>query len=812
MLFTNACPAASRPSTFVLFALLVALLSLVHSAAALPTIRLAPAASPFEPLFRRASAQVGPAGSLERLRLRRSLNEVFHGRRNAEVVDMKRDLPGPIGAVAADERTAAPVANPKAKRSGSRTLERRALGLPAIVPNPKTKRSSVATVAERDNVTVVNPKTRRAAFPASPVNLRRRSAGLPAVVANSKKRSIDLKKRAVIEATISVSPSKAAKQSLWEAVKRALIGSPRDAPLDLERRASSDSTFSSSPTRVGTVKIIPNPKAASFSGGSASPSSSVASSTATTPATTTTAQPTTTSRATSASSSASSSRPTTTSAAPAATGWPTSGGPIAGGYYPDWVEDIMPPEALNYKMFDLINYAFAVPTSDYLVEIPSYSSNILKRVVKYAHGNNTKVNLAVGGWSDSVYFSGAVATSSRRTKFVQSIVNLVNQYNLDGVDIDWEYPGTSGADGNQISSSDTANLLKFLTELRAAMPTKLLSTCTTHQAYIGADGSPLTDVSAFAKVLDHILVMNYDVWGASSTPGPNAPLRDDCSGSLQPNANMQSSINSWTKAGMPASKILMGIPAYGYVSSSTAKSLIHKRDTVPTTGLSNRHLANMRREERYMSEGHRWYLDGQAKAAARRRARRAEKRAERQRETASLAKRGSVIVCPNNHSGKPCAGVTDQNIADIDWNPLASGGTGGGAGSSTGGDSGVFVPGTGPGKVGTGSLSGLEGNQIQFVDLINYGVLVKDSETLEWVGTNGYTRQWDTCSSTPYLYDTSRKVVITYDDPHSLGLKGQLAVSNSIGGMLMWDLSGDTKDFQLTQSYRSSMGLAPLGV
>lgn len=208
---------------------------------------------------------------------------------------------------------------------------------------------------------------------------------------------------------------------------------------------------------------------------------------------------------------------------------------------------------------------------------------------------------------------------------------------------------------------------------------------------------------------------------------------------------MASAVAKWTAAGMPASKIIMGVPAYGYISASTATSLVHKRDNIPTTGLSNRHLANLVHKERNLSAGHRWYLEGQRKAAGRRRARRALKRQARQAQTEVLAKRGSVVVCPNNHSGKPCEGVTGQNISDINWNPLVTN-----TSTSTNTTDGVFNPGSGPGKVGKGDLSGLEGNQIQFVDLINYGVIVKDSSN-NWVGTNGYTRVWDSCSSTVRL-------------------------------------------------------------
>ncbi|GAA6001318.1 glycoside hydrolase family 18 protein [Rhodotorula paludigena] len=850
MLFTSPFRAASRPTTLLPFVLLAALALFAQTVSALPTAR---APSPYEPFFRRASPQVGPNGSVERLRLRRSLNDNFHGRRNSEVANLKRELPGPIGSV---EASAVVIVNPKAKRANvpsTRTLERRALGLPAFVPNPKTKRSYAP---------VANPKAKRDAVPtpsASAQVLRRRAAGLPAVASNPKKRWLDLKKRAVVGASISVTPSqkKVAKRSLLDRVKRFLAGvQPIVAPSDLTRRAESDATFTNSTARIGTVRIIPNPKSPSFSGG-ASTSSTVPSATTTTSSaaptatqvtcaltadcsnagpipdyanrycnsgvcswrcrsgftntgtgcTLTSAAPTSSSVLTTSAASTrsitSTATTTTTSSAPSATA--TSHGMLAAGYYPYWVEDTMPPEDVDWSLYDIINYSFALPTSDYSVDIPDWVVGNLQRTVRLAHAVGTKVVIAVGGWSDSVYFSGAVSTASRRQRFVQAIVDMVNQYDLDGVDIDWEYPGTNGAAGNEVSSSDTANLLLMLQLLRQSLPNAILSTCTTQRAYIGANGSPVADVSSFANVLDHILVMNYDVWGASSTPGPNAPLRNDCPNSLQPDANMQSAINAWTNAGMPASKILMGVPAYGYVSSSSATTLIHKRDSIPSTGLANRGLANLRHEERYMSEGHKWYLDGMTKMKARQRARRAAKRQERKRQTEALAATGSVIICPGNHSGKPCPGVTGQNISEIDWNPLA--GSGGGSGPTTGPD-GVFVPGTGPGKVGTGNVSGLAGNQIQFVDMINYGVIVKSSTTLEFVGTNGYTRAWDDCSSTPYLYDTSRKVVITYDDPGSLALKGELAVQNGIAGIGMWDISGDTADFQLTRAWRAGLGLS----
>lgn len=52
---------------------------------------------------------------------------------------------------------------------------------------------------------------------------------------------------------------------------------------------------------------------------------------------------------------------------------------------------------------------------------------------------------------------------------------------------------------------------------------------------------------------------------AQQPPGPNAPLSNGCRNSSQPNGNAASAFNAWTSAGFTASKIVLGVPAYGYV-------------------------------------------------------------------------------------------------------------------------------------------------------------------------------------------------------------------------------------------------------
>lgn len=150
----------------------------------------------------------------------------------------------------------------------------------------------------------------------------------------------------------------------------------------------------------------------------------------------------------------------------------------------------------------------------------------------------------------------------------------------------WEYPNHQGIGCNAISPNDTSNLLAFLQELRQTPVGKklILSAAVSLTPFAGADGTPSADISGFAKVLDFIEVMDYDVWGSWSTAvGPNAPLNDTCAPSpAGQQGSAVSAVKAWTAAGMPASQIVLGVPSYGH-SFSVAPSDAFGTNSTNTT-------------------------------------------------------------------------------------------------------------------------------------------------------------------------------------------------------------------------------------
>ena len=107
-------------------------------------------------------------------------------------------------------------------------------------------------------------------------------------------------------------------------------------------------------------------------------------------------------------------------------------------------------------------------------------------------------------------------TDGNRKKFASNVLDAYNRFSLDGIDIDWEYPGQQGNAGNGVSPSDTENLLLFLQLLRGMLPPSAkMSAATQTVPFADSNGRPLQDLSEFARVLDWVVLMNYDVWGCA---------------------------------------------------------------------------------------------------------------------------------------------------------------------------------------------------------------------------------------------------------------------------------------------------------
>ncbi|MCF6689329.1 glycoside hydrolase family 18 protein [Raoultella terrigena] len=174
-----------------------------------------------------------------------------------------------------------------------------------------------------------------------------------------------------------------------------------------------------------------------------------------------------------------------------------------------------------------------------------------------------KVLLSVGGWG-ARGFSGAAASEESRATFISSAQEIVAQYGLDGIDLDWEYP-VNGAWGLVASlPADRDNFTALLKELRGAFSHKKLVTIA-----VGANAeSPKSwvDVKAIAPLLDYINLMTYDM--AYGTQYFNSNLYDSTRWPTVAAADKYSAdfvVNNYLAAGLKPSQMNLGIGFYGRV-------------------------------------------------------------------------------------------------------------------------------------------------------------------------------------------------------------------------------------------------------
>ena len=267
------------------------------------------------------------------------------------------------------------------------------------------------------------------------------------------------------------------------------------------------------------------------------------------------------------------------------------------GYYAGWTAPKFPPTAANIDAtaITVINYAFldicwngrhGHPESGGLapcIDAEGRPAPLPDGALSLGNGALDPANLAalrelrkaspglrlvgsVGGWTWSNRFSDMAASPAARRSFVESTVAFLRHHALDGIDLDWEYPGEIGvpcpAGDTCQRAADKRNFVALARELRAALDG---AGADDRKRYLftiaaGADDKFVFDggggagwLRDLAASLDWINVMTYDYHGSwSNVSGLNAPFD-----------KVDATVMRYLEVGIPASKLTLGLPFYG---------------------------------------------------------------------------------------------------------------------------------------------------------------------------------------------------------------------------------------------------------
>lgn len=292
-----------------------------------------------------------------------------------------------------------------------------------------------------------------------------------------------------------------------------------------------------------------------------------------------------------------------------------TGETIVSAYYENWSQyrpasggrQVFFPNLIDPAILTDLNYAFAIfgyvtksidpnnphLTGDYTVQPIEWNdqSVLYSQVQDLKKINpNLRTHLSIGGWSfndpndpngigEYTYklFSDMASTSAGRAQFIQSATTYAKQWGFNGVDIDWEYPGDLTRGGKE---EDFDNFLELLKELYAACQAASLKLSIASAAIVPSGvpqsyrDNPATYFQWLAKCaesIDYFNIMCYDYHGSFDVPqltGVNAPLNRD----TNPDSTLfvEMTLNNYINNGVPAGKMVLGMPIYGHSYSGVA--------------------------------------------------------------------------------------------------------------------------------------------------------------------------------------------------------------------------------------------------
>jgi chitinase len=259
------------------------------------------------------------------------------------------------------------------------------------------------------------------------------------------------------------------------------------------------------------------------------------------------------------------------------------------GYVPGFRGDLGDLK-IDAKKLTHINYAF-VNVKDsmaWLTNLETDTVNFRKLNALKKENPALKILISIGGWGWSENFSDAVLTASSRKKFAQTSVAIVEQNKLDGVDIDWEYPGFKGED-NVFRLEDRENFTLMFEALRKELD---ILTAKTGKKYLLTTAVPdftdfldKTEMDKAAEYMDYVNLMTYDFnVSAGDTVGHHSNLYHSAN---YKGRSTDRGVREYIARGVPARKLVVGIPFYGrswFMRNADNRGINRVADSVTRAG------------------------------------------------------------------------------------------------------------------------------------------------------------------------------------------------------------------------------------
>jgi len=222
------------------------------------------------------------------------------------------------------------------------------------------------------------------------------------------------------------------------------------------------------------------------------------------------------------------------------------------GYMPEWRYEGADFDRLFDHLSHLILFSLEMtPKGDIIALDRLPRPELMEQAKAAAKNKNKKLMICFGGNGRSGGFSVMVRNGKNRKRFIDNLVALVQKYNFDGVDYNWEYPGYRMGRGYMDEKEilkDYEGLEKLLRETRTALG---LEKVISMAYYPDSKQESLINLVGADKIVDLIHSMSYDQGGPNHSTKELALM----------------TIEQASSAGLPMHKLCLGVPFYGRMAT-----------------------------------------------------------------------------------------------------------------------------------------------------------------------------------------------------------------------------------------------------